>query len=105
MLWSQKKKGRLRSGGAQPMHIYTTADAPSHTRAAYWNSIYANRFARVNFEPSNNAGFEAELRVDSVGPLGIARVRCASAEIERSRTHVTCYTPQLFSFLMVRRGH
>jgi AraC family transcriptional activator of tynA and feaB len=86
------------------MDTYSTADAPRNTRAAYWNSLYSSRFAQVHFNPSDREGFQAELRVGAIGPLGIARVQCASADIERTRAHVTCQTRRLFSFLMVRKG-
>jgi len=86
------------------MDIYSTANAPRNTRAAYWNSIYTSRFAHVTFSPANQDAFEAELRVGAVGPLGIARIECMSADIERSRAHVTRQNHRLFSFLAVQRG-
>jgi len=86
------------------MDIYSTADAPRNTRAAYWNSVYTTRFAHVTFNPADQEAFEAELRVGAIGPLGIARVQCMSAEIERTRAHVTRQNHRLFSFLMVQRG-
>ena len=86
------------------MDIYSTADAPRNTRAAYWNSIYSSRFAQVRFNPVDCDGFEAELRVGAVGPLGLARVQCKPAHIERSRAHVTCSNRRLFSFLVLQTG-
>ena len=45
---------------------------------------YSSRFARVTFNPCNDERFEAELRVDAFGPLGIARVhRDAPGALER----------------------
>jgi hypothetical protein len=69
------------------MDIYSTADAPRNARAAYWNSVYTSRFAHVTFDPADRNAFEAELRVGALGPLGIARVQCMSAGIERTRAH------------------
>lgn len=86
------------------MDIYSTADAPRNTRAAWWNSVYRSRFAQVLFDPANRESFEAELRVGSFGPLGVARVKCMSANIERSRAHVTCHSRRIFSFLALRSG-
>jgi len=86
------------------MDIYSTADAPRNSRAAYWNSLYTTRFAHVTFSPANHDAFEAELRVGALGPLGIARVQCSSADIERTRAHVTRHNHRLFSFLVIQRG-
>ena len=86
------------------MDIYSTADAPRNTRAAYWNSVYTTRFAHVTFNPVDQDGFEAELRVAAIGPLGIARVQCMSADIERTRAHITGHNRRLFSFLLLRSG-
>ena len=86
------------------MDIYSTANAPRNTRAAYWNTIYRSRFAQVLFDPANRDSFEAELRVGNFGPLGLARVKCMSANIERSRANVTCHSRRIFSFLAVRSG-
>jgi AraC-like DNA-binding protein len=42
--------------------------------------------------------------VDAFGPLGIARVQCMSADIERTRAHVTGHDHRLFSFLLLQGG-
>ncbi len=102
MLWSGKRC-RLRQGAAA-MDVYSTADAPRNTRAAYWNALYSSRFAKVTFNPLDLERFEAELRVDTFGPLGIARVQCMSTDIERTRAHVTRQDRRIFSFLVVTSG-
>jgi AraC-like DNA-binding protein len=86
------------------VEIYSTANAPRGTRAAYWNSLYASRLAHVTFNPADPAEFEAELRVGAIGPLGIARVTSMPTDIERNRTHISRGGARLFSFLLLTRG-
>ena len=86
------------------MDVYSTANAPRSTRAAYWNSVYSSRFAEVTFCPADRDGFEAELRVGAIGPLGIARVQSNTTEIERNRSHIRRSGSRLFSFLLMARG-
>lgn len=86
------------------MDIYSTANAPRSTRAAYWNSVYSSRFAQVTFCPADRDGFEAELRVGAIGPLGIARVNSNTTEIERNRSHIRRSGGRIFSFLLQLRG-
>lgn len=86
------------------MQHYRTADCPSPRRAAYWNDIYANRCAQVNFLPAAQADFNAELRVSTLGALGIADVRTSCADIERTPSHINSTKSRLFSFLLLVRG-
>ena len=86
------------------METYSTANVPRATRAAYWNSLYASRLAHVTFNPVDPADFEAELRLGSIGPLGVARVTSKPADIERNRAHISRGGARLFSFLMLARG-
>lgn len=86
------------------METYSTADVPRGTRAAYWNSLYASRFAHVTFNPADPADFEAELRMGAIGPIGIARVNARPADIERNRMHISRGGARLFSFLLLARG-
>ncbi len=86
------------------MDVYTTAAVPRGARASYWNELYARRFAQVTFSPVDCESFEAELRVGTVGPLGIARVQSKPTDIERTRTHISRSEGRLFSFLLQARG-
>lgn len=86
------------------MDVYTTAAVPRGARASYWNELYARRFAQVTFNPADREGFEAELHVGSVGPIGIARVRSKQTDIERNRAHISRSEGRIFSFLLQARG-
>jgi AraC-like DNA-binding protein len=85
------------------MQLYSTADGPSTRRTAYWNDIYANRFAHVTFMPTRH-DFSAELRVSSLGSIGMADVRTSGTEIQRTPKHINLSRSRLFSFLLLVRG-
>ena len=86
------------------MDVYSTAAAPRGARASYWNELYARRLAQVTFNPVDRESFEAELRVGTIGPIGIARVQAKPTDIERNRAHISRSEGRLFSFLLQARG-
>jgi AraC-like DNA-binding protein len=86
------------------LDVYTTAAAPRGSSASYWNELYARRFAQVTFNPVDRDSFEAELRVGSVGPIGIARVQSKPTDIERTHSHINRSEGRIFSFLLQARG-
>lgn len=86
------------------MQTWSTADAPRGSRAAWWNALYAERFANVTFNPAHSGEFEAQLSLGMVGPLGIARVHVTPGEIERTSAHVGRGGVRLISYLYIARG-
>lgn len=66
--------------------------------------MYQRRFAHVTFNPVDRDGFEAELRVGHIGPIGIARIHSKPTVVERNRSHISRSTGRLFSFLLQARG-
>ena len=86
------------------MDVYSTDHVPRSTRANYWNQLYSSRFAQVTFNPLDRDEFEAELKVDHVGDLGIARVQSKPTDIERTRLHINGSRRRLFSFVLQLRG-
>ncbi|MDQ2640716.1 MAG: helix-turn-helix domain-containing protein [Pseudomonadota bacterium] len=86
------------------MQTWSTADAPRGTRAAWWNALYAERFANVTFSPACAGEFQAELALGTLGPLGIARIRATPSAIERTSAHVERGGSRLISFIYVSQG-
>lgn len=86
------------------MQTWSTAEAPRGARAAWWNAMFAERFANVTFSPAHKGEFSAELCLGAVGPLGIARIRSSPGEVERTSAHVGRGGTRLISFLYVARG-
>jgi AraC family transcriptional activator of tynA and feaB len=89
----------------EDMDVYSTASVPRSARASYWNDVYSRRFAQVTFNPVDRDGFEAELRMGAVGPIGIARIHSKPTDIERNKSHISRSDGRLFSFLLQARGH
>jgi AraC family transcriptional activator of tynA and feaB len=86
------------------LDVYSTANVPRGARASYWNEMYQRRFAQVTFNPVDREGFEAELRVGAIGPIGLARVHSKPTVVERNRSHISRSDARLFSFLLQARG-
>lgn len=85
------------------MQLYRTTDCPGPRKTAYWNDIYTDRFAHVTFSPIHS-DFAAELRMSSLGPLGMADIRTSSADVERTASHINASKARLFSFLLLAEG-
>ncbi|MES1972080.1 MAG: helix-turn-helix domain-containing protein [Pseudomonadota bacterium] len=85
------------------MQHYCSADFPAPRRTANWNGIYADRFAHVTFVPQRE-DFHAELRMSSLGSLGMADISTSCTDIERTTTHIGLSKSRLFSFLLLIRG-
>ena len=86
------------------MDVYSTANVSGNSRASYWNDIYSRRFAQVTFNPVDRDGFEAELKMGAVGPIGMARVYSKPTDIERNKSHIDRTCGRLFSFMLQARG-
>jgi AraC-like DNA-binding protein len=85
------------------MQHYRTADCPAPKRTSDWNDIYANRFAHATFVPTRG-DFDAELRMSSLGSLGMADIRTSCADIERTPSHINQSKSHLFSFILLVQG-
>ncbi|MEI9852146.1 MAG: helix-turn-helix domain-containing protein [Sphingomonas sp.] len=85
------------------MQHFRTADCPAPKRTAYWNDMYRDQFAHVTFLPTRD-DFDAELRMSSLGSLGIADIRTSCTDIERTPSHINLSKSRLFSFLLLVRG-
>lgn len=86
------------------MQTWSTADAPTTARAAWWNSLFAAQLANVTFSPAGAGEFSAELALGTVGPLGVARIRATPTDIERTSAHIDRGGTRLISFLFIARG-
>ena len=86
------------------MDVYSTANVSGNSRASYWNDIYSRRFAQVTFNPVDRDGFEAELKMGVIGPIGMARVHSKPTGIERNKSHIDRTCGRLFSFVLQARG-
>ena len=86
------------------MDTYSTANVPRSTSANYWNELYSSKFANVTFNPLDREGFAAELKVENVGELAIARFNSDATDIERTREHIARSRRRLFAFVLQVKG-
>jgi AraC family transcriptional activator of tynA and feaB len=85
------------------MEIVSTASLPLAGRTAAWNDIYSARMSRVEFTPGDQHDFSAELGIDRLGPVRLARLSVARCCVERSPRHLS-QSPRLYSFLLQASG-
>lgn len=86
------------------METYSTAGLPRRARAAAWNALYSQRLAHVDFVPANQDGFNAELWLSTLGPLGFARMTSDRTSIARTARHIDRASGRLYSFMLQSRG-
>jgi AraC-like DNA-binding protein len=86
------------------MDVYSTAGVPACRRARYWSDVYTSHFSDVSLDVLTRGDFQAELRIGTMGPLSLARVRHTSATLEQTRLHVDKSGQRHFSFVLYTRG-
>jgi AraC family transcriptional activator of tynA and feaB len=83
---------------------YSTSGLPHRARAAAWNEVYSRKLAHVDFVPANQDGFNAELRLSTLGPIGFARMTSDRTSIARTTRHIGRTSGRLYSFMLQSRG-
>lgn len=86
------------------MNVFSTAEVAPERRAAFWNTVYGERFAPVNVTPLAEGDFQAELRLGSAGPVDFAHIRSNGCRAERTRAHAAATPDRKFGFLIVMDG-
>ena len=86
------------------MHVFSTAGVAPERRAAFWNTVYGERFAPVNVTPAEDGDFQAELQLGAAGPVDFARIRSKGCRAERTRAHAAAAPARKFGFLIVMEG-
>lgn len=86
------------------METFSTAGLPSYRRAEAWNELYSSRLNRVDFIPADRSGFNAELCMSRLGPIGLARMSADSSSIERTRRHISPSAQRLYTFVLQAKG-
>ncbi len=86
------------------MELLTTQGLPTVGRAAAWGEIYATRMSQCEFTPGSNDHFDAELRINQLGPVKLARLSLDRCSVERKQIHIAPNSPRLFNFLLQAEG-
>jgi AraC-like DNA-binding protein len=86
------------------MELLTTRGLPQVGKAAAWGEIYATRMSECEFTPGDKNRFDAELRIDQLGPVKLARLTVDKCSVERKQSHIARNAPRLFNFLLQAEG-
>jgi AraC-like DNA-binding protein len=86
------------------VETYRASSLPGHTRAAAWNEVYCAHLDAADLTPANEAGFDAELRSGTLGPLRVVRMSCGRSFIDRTSRHISPGPDRTFSFMLQVRG-
>jgi AraC-like DNA-binding protein len=81
----------------------STSDLPPAGRTEAWNELYAEHMSQVEFTPTDWQSFSAELRINRLGPVELARLNVDRCSIERTGRHLG-KSPRLYSFLLQASG-
>jgi AraC-like DNA-binding protein/quercetin dioxygenase-like cupin family protein len=86
------------------MELFSTLGLPTIGRAAAWGAIYATRMSQVEFTPGDKDQFDAELRINQIGPVKLARLSVDSCSVERKQSHIARNAPRHYNFLLQAEG-
>jgi AraC-like DNA-binding protein len=99
-----RKRPGIFEGECAIIRTYSTAHIAPAARLKYWNDIQRDIFMPMEVKPLDRASFEAELRFDALGSLGIARTMSRAARIDHSEKHVQQTAHRVASLIMPIRG-
>lgn len=83
---------------------FSTANVDRASRFGYWSDLNSELFCPLQISPARPDEFDAEVSIDTVGPIAIARTFSTAARIERSERHLTRPPGHRFGFLVAVRG-
>ena len=86
------------------METFKASDLAGRSRIAAWGELLAARLDKVDFTPADGEGFEAELKLRQLGPVGLARLRGGAASMVRTSRHIGHTPARTFAFLLQLTG-
>jgi AraC family transcriptional activator of tynA and feaB len=92
------------TGGRAIITSYSTAKVAPAARLAYWNDLHRDLFMPMEVLPLEKSSFEAELRVATLGDVGIVRTFSRAATIEHNAKHVQATAARNAIMLMPIEG-
>src|SRR5690606_740231 len=94
----------VNKGGFVILKTYSTKDAPYVAKAAYWNELIHKFVAPVDITPVEQLRFDAQVLMDSIGPLSLRRTSSMPAMIEAREEHISKLAEQRFFLMMPLQG-
>jgi AraC-like DNA-binding protein len=86
------------------MERVSTARLPAAGKVVAWNAIYSSHMSAVEFNPADHNKFDAELSVEQLGPIRLARLSVGRCSVERRKTHIMRDSLRRYTLLLQSRG-
>jgi AraC-like DNA-binding protein len=86
------------------VETFRASELTGRSRIGAWSDLLAARLDRVEFTAAAGEGFEAELRMHQLGPLGIARLNCGAAAMVRAPRHIGHTPVRTYAFILLLAG-
>jgi AraC-like DNA-binding protein len=86
------------------MEIYRASSLPRRARAAGWSDLYSSHVERADVVPADEAAFDAELKLATLGPIRIARLSCGGSTLDRTPRHISPASVRSYTFILQARG-
>jgi AraC-like DNA-binding protein len=86
------------------MEIYRASSLPRRARAAGWSDLYSSHVERADVVPADEAAFDAELKLATLGPIRIARLSCGGSTLDRTPRHISPASARSYTFILQARG-
>ncbi len=64
--------------------VYSTCDVHPRDSFSYWLEVVTHEFVRLGLSPSQRRGFQASLRISTLGPLSISSYECDPHDVART---------------------
>jgi AraC-like DNA-binding protein len=86
------------------LRSFSTANVDRASRFGYWTDLSSELFCPLQISPARADEFDAEVGIDTLGSIAIARTYSAAARIERTERHLARVPAHRFSCLLAVRG-
>jgi AraC-like DNA-binding protein len=86
------------------MDRVSTARLPATGKLAAWNAIYSSHMSAVEFNPADQSKFDAELSVEQLGPVRLAKLSVDRCSIERKKIHIVRDSSRRYTLLLQAKG-
>lgn len=86
------------------LKTYSTKDAPHVAKAAYWKNLLEKLVTPLEITPTEHLKFDAQVRVDSIGPLSIRKTMSMPARIDITEEHLSRAPGPRFFLMMPVQG-
>jgi AraC family transcriptional regulator, positive regulator of tynA and feaB len=100
----REDNGGVRRGAPAILKSYSTKDASHVAKTTYWNDLMHKLVAPLEVTPADRVGFDAQFRMDAIGPLSIRQTSSMPAKIESTVRHIAQAPEQRFFLMMPLQG-